>query len=402
MKVLCAIGIVLWMSNVIYGANTICEWKTINGKYSCVLYNAYTKGSENIGGENHQGSITDASVIRVEIPGPATVEIIRPIMQKFSALEDLIIENGTIALLSTDSGSFSGSSNNLNLKILKISRGSITELPNKAFHLCVNLVHLDLSKNKIVTINSNVDEGLIKLETLILDDNEITSPTTIFTKLTTLKTYSVAGNKLTSLPTSLPSKSTLVKVDLSRNSLTSVPNGYFNGYTLLEEINFDQNAIKSLDNDLFNSLNVKVLNIASNEFSTFEFLRKATKLESLTIALQKPRLQTLNATMLDENKELKFFNASHNDIQSLYSSLFAKNSGKISILDMRGNRIEKIEKDFVKNLSVLNATLFSCNKCISKDFYARPGERDLDVCNSAKSLLSTALVFIAVAVANFL
>jgi Leucine-rich repeat (LRR) protein len=398
MKILCAIGIVLSLVGISQATTTYCEWKEVEGKYTCMLYNGYftsSDGTSITSLRTHVSGKTDDLVLRAEVVGVATEIVLKALTLKHKFLEDLIVENGTIDALQADSKSFADSDPGLNAikyKKLKISRGTIKTLPARAFHWLTSLKTLDLSKNEINSIDSNVDEGLTILENLILDDNQISSASINFARLNMLKVFSIAGNKLSSLPTALPSKATLVKIDLSRNLLTTIADNYFNGYSALEELYLHQNQISTLNADSFASLNIKILNIASNKFQNFEFLRKAAKLENLTIASQMPKIKQLNSTMLDGNLELKIFNASHNEITQLYNSLFAKNAEKITTLDMRGNRIERIEGGFLGTLRNLNATLLSCNKCISKDFYTRPSETEFQVCKSSSIIVSTALI----------
>lgn len=405
MKALCAIGLIFCLVSSAFGVLTYCDWRDTSGKYTCILYNAFLTAADDITTDtiSHMNGKDNAMVLRVEVAGPATEFILKSSVRatKLSNLEELIVENGTFKPLLADSLSFVDTSTTtlLKLKVLKLSNVQLATLPANVFKCFSNLKTLDLSKNLIASIDAAADVGLVNLDTLILDDNKILQGSSIFssTIMTALKIFSIAGNGLTSFPSSFPSKATLEKIDLSRNLIPTIPDAFFTGFSALVELNLDQNKIKTLHNDLFSSLTLlKVLNVASNEIQSFEFLRKATKLEHLNIANQNPKIKLLNATMLDENKELKIFNASYNEITEIYNSLFAKNAEKITTLDLRGNRIEKIEGGFVNYVKNLNSTLLSCNKCISKDYYSKPGEREFDVCKSSSIIVSAALILISI------
>lgn len=393
MKVICGIAIILSLFGFINCAITVCDLKNVNvngiEKYTCILYNAYYLEGELEIKADHIGK-TNNDVLRTEIAGIAAEPIIQRIINKFPNLEELIIENEAIKQFTINSLTLNQTAE-LKLKTLKINRGSF-DIPARAFFACKNLETLDLSKNEITLIDSTAPQGLINLKTLILDDNQLSSLPEV--RLNKLEVLSLARNKLTSLPIG-DVMSTLKKYDLSWNSISNINEIYFNLFTVLEELYLQGNQISTLSPETF-GVNLKVLNVASNNLQNFEFIKKLTKLENLTIADQNPKIKWFNAAMLDANTELKIFNASHNEIMELQSSLFAKNSEKITHLDMRGNRIERIElgfRDYLKNLDV---ALLSCNKCINNDFTTRPTETDFQVCKSSSIIISTALVFAAI------
>ena len=76
----------------------------------------------------------------------------------------------------------------------------IAQLGSRVFKKCSNLVLIDLQKNLINKIVQNAFEGLAKLETLLLNNNQLTECHAFtFLHLSNINQLSLLGNKLATL-----------------------------------------------------------------------------------------------------------------------------------------------------------------------------------------------------------
>jgi Leucine-rich repeat (LRR) protein len=87
------------------------------------------------------------------------------------------------------------------LKVLLLSNNRITCVQN--LHFCLNLVHLDLSRNKLTGACSEGLECLVNLELLDLSGNKLTEIGNLV-HMNALEELNVSNNHLTSLDGILP------------------------------------------------------------------------------------------------------------------------------------------------------------------------------------------------------
>uniref|UniRef100_H0WMN6 Disease resistance R13L4/SHOC-2-like LRR domain-containing protein n=1 Tax=Otolemur garnettii TaxID=30611 RepID=H0WMN6_OTOGA len=129
------------------------------------------------------------------------------------------------------------------------------------------LVYLDMSKNRIETVDMDIS-GCEALEDLLLSSNmlqQLPDSIGLLKKLTTLK---VDDNQLTMLPNTIGNLSLLEEFDCSCNELESLPStiGYLHS---LRTLAVDENFLPELPREIGSCKNVTVMSLRSNKL---EFL----------------------------------------------------------------------------------------------------------------------------------
>ncbi|XP_039393459.1 leucine-rich repeat-containing protein 57 isoform X1 [Mauremys mutica] len=126
-----------------------------------------------------------------------------------------------------------------NLRTIDLSNNKIEILPPLMGKFSV-LKSLALNNNKLTALPEELCK-LKKLETLHLNGNHLTQLPATFGQLLALKTLSLSGNQLRTVPTQLCSLRHLDVVDLSRNQIQSVPDTV--GDLQAIELNLNQNQV---------------------------------------------------------------------------------------------------------------------------------------------------------------
>ncbi|XP_043269107.1 protein slit isoform X1 [Venturia canescens] len=128
---------------------------------------------------------------------------------------------------------------------LRLEKNNIREIPPKAFSPYRKLTRIDLSNNKIKKIAADAFHGLKSLESLVLYGNKITElPGGVFQGLGSLKLLLLNANEISCIRTDL-----------------------FHDLSSLTLLSLYDNKIKSLANGTFANLSkIKVLHLAKNPF----------------------------------------------------------------------------------------------------------------------------------------
>jgi Leucine-rich repeat (LRR) protein len=134
-----------------------------------------------------------------------------------------------------------------------------------------DLRHLNLSSNRIGSLENGSFNGLEQLRVLDLGSNNISKvdPET-FSKMNHLERVALAHNKLTELPENLFSSQTwLVEIDLAHNHLTTFNLGTVSFTTGFVRINLAHNNMQSLRNLLSTSFihQNKTINVTDNKWN---------------------------------------------------------------------------------------------------------------------------------------
>ena len=147
---------------------------------------------------------------------------------------------------------------------------------------------LDLSTNKISSINVLATLNFPNLNHLFLNNNQITS-INVFAKVNfpNLRELNLSSNKLNSIDVfTLVKFPQLSELDLSKNELSNIDALAKANFTSLTELNLEQNKISSLD--VFAKINcdkLKKLKLAKNNIKSIDLLEKISfsKLNCLSI-----------------------------------------------------------------------------------------------------------------------
>ncbi|CAH0558981.1 unnamed protein product [Brassicogethes aeneus] len=226
------------------------------------------------------------------------------------------------------------------LVTLRLTRGlssSYKNIPAEAFKVLVNLENLDLSNNRIKTMQDTAFHFLKKLKTLELQDNII-------------EIGDIHQN--------------LEEIYLSFNNIKVLQQHTFVDLARLEQLHLDDNSIETLDRRSFMNLErLKRLNLKGNKIAsiTYEAFQNLPELEDLDISYNK--LTNFEFAMFDQVGTLAVFhvNVSHNNLRDLtvnIGSTFEANSGlgtvhsNIRVLDLSFNNISMISKQFFRPIEI--------------------------------------------------
>jgi Leucine-rich repeat (LRR) protein len=147
--------------------------------------------------------------------------------------------------------------NNLTFKcnnVLELSfqQNLLTSVPS-FFANCQSVKRLDLSDNKIISINNKTFSRLVNLIELNLSGNQLS-------RLENL-TFSFDGN----------SSSSIEILNLSKNKLSVVEQSAFHGLNNLNVLSLNENFLSDLNGILSHLGNLELLNVSSNKVEWFDF-----------------------------------------------------------------------------------------------------------------------------------
>ena len=141
---------------------------------------------------------------------------------------------------------------------LILANCNLKHINNMTFHFLSNLIVLDLSYNKLVTLYRNVFFGLNRLKTLNLKGNYFleTLEAGTFLSLSNVKRLEIVGTKIFRLkPNTFKGLDQLQYLNISRNKITIVKKDCFSGLTNLTDLDISFNNIETFDLDMFETLN---------------------------------------------------------------------------------------------------------------------------------------------------
>ncbi|XP_064616609.1 slit homolog 1 protein-like [Liolophura sinensis] len=293
-----------------------------------------------------------------------------------SGIKDLDLSHMNIADLAAVLSNFTESS----IETLDISHNSISKLRNNSFDFLVSIKKLDLSRNRIRTLGG----GLRDLEYLNYLD--------------------ISHNKLTSLDRNeLSRQSQLRDLILSDNHIINLDKGTLSSLPKLHTLDVSNNNIEVFDLSGNISSSLQNLNLAGNNLLDTGSVINLPRLRILDLSRNK--LKNLKAFLLQNSRNIHAVNFSHNHISEINHQVFKPNVPKIidlsynylytiknfdwieathiylqgnlirtidyqafyamnnmQLLDVSGNQIETIEKDTFNYLTNLTTLLLQDNQ----------------------------------------
>jgi Leucine-rich repeat (LRR) protein len=228
--------------------------------------------------------------------------------------------------------------NNSNLKYLDLSFNNLTELNAQSFGSLFNLMHLDLSHNRIDFVDDDIFSKSALSKYLIylnLQNNRIVHLNQDIKGLNNIRVLNLANNQLETF-SNLHFQSDMIieflynfrEYYLSNNNISSVKYfSYFLGELLI--LNFDTNQIAQIEYDAF-------LNLRS--------------LESLSISNN--LLTEIKANNFQYLFSLKYLNLSQNQIELIEENSF-QNLNKLETLDLSFNNLKSIQSNLFLGLENL-------------------------------------------------
>ncbi|XP_063902125.1 leucine-rich repeat-containing protein 15-like isoform X4 [Zophobas morio] len=226
------------------------------------------------------------------------------------------------------------------------------------------LLYLNLSRNKISSIEDSAFSGLSNLVSLSLDSNKLTKIELVSPsipneelyggKLAKLTYLNLAHNSIRSVDNEVfAGLTSLLTLELQGNQLTTVDRQYFVGLEMLSYLDLSENFLVSLEKDLFKDLkNLKHLCLNGNHIhdippNLFSGLKALTFLD-----LSKNLLVSLEKDLFKDLKNLKHLCLNGNHIHDIPPNLFSGLKA-LTFLDLSKNLLVSLEKDLFKDLKNL-------------------------------------------------
>ncbi|XP_011560673.3 toll-like receptor 6 [Plutella xylostella] len=209
------------------------------------------------------------------------------------------------------------------------------------------LLSLDLSFNRIATLNADTFIRMLKLEYLYLHDNLISVMSEhSFNGLKSLKSLYLQYNSLQSLNLTLLDASSISYLDISYNAFTKISGYELNRLTFLKTVNISHSDIEIVEGNCFN---------------------QAFSLENIDLSYNKIT-SSIENFMFFNNKDLKQLNFYNNSISNIHDKAFAHN--KLEYLNLENNNISGsiTGNTFsgIKNITELN--IYNQNITALQDF----------------------------------
>ncbi|XP_048348222.1 nephrocan-like [Sphaerodactylus townsendi] len=291
-----------------------------------------------------------------------------------------------------------------NLEVLKLGDNLISVLNESDFEGLKRLRVLDIQNNLILALSSSTLSSLSRLQSLILDGNNMESvsgplslhnlkylsmannklqkfPGRFFTSLHILLFLNLNGNLLTTAPPDLPQS--LLSLTLERNQLTMLKSEDMKKLANLSELCVSENQLSSIDEVQFIS-SLTRLEVAGNKLQTFP-LHLPTALQKIDCSnnlIEKIKahdfhdLQDLKHLFLDKNVVKTFEDGALQRCkllsnlaleQNLLSSIPLSLPHTLARLDLKGNNIQRIQEQELKNLKQLQVLNLRNNKITALD-----------------------------------
>ena len=219
---------------------------------------------------------------------------------------------------------------------LDLGSKGLSILKKNDFAGLVNLQRLRLDDNDLDSLPAGIFDGLAALEWLLLGDNDLSSlPENIFAGLAALQRLSLNDNDLKSLHANIfAGLSSLQNLRLNNNNLRSLSADIFAGLTALEWLYLDYNKLRDLDADIF----VKIPALGH-------------------LSLNNNFLGSLDADLFDGLSSLQSLYLNHNDLNSLPEDIFADLSS-FSFLDLNNNDVSYLPENIFASFSASAGAIF--------------------------------------------
>ncbi|CAG9568623.1 unnamed protein product [Danaus chrysippus] len=258
-------------------------------------------------------------------------------------LHGLVISSGDIKRV--QSGAFNSISSTL--LALGLPNNQLPLVPTEALVRLVHLDRLDLSNNKIHTLDANSFKGVHNLTYLDISDNQLTSIADgAFQPLIKLNVLRLRGNLLkVSALTALKEANMLKELDVSSNALegpvgpSTVPS-----LSYLETLHLSDNTFASIRRGALAGLtNLTLLNLHNNQIDVLEdyAFKHLTNLSHLDLSHNE--IVAVSGASLAQLANLAYLDLSHNFLRSLSADPL-KALNRLTNLLLHDNDISMIEE----------------------------------------------------------
>ncbi|XP_063360931.1 carboxypeptidase N subunit 2-like [Cydia amplana] len=317
-----------------YLALFLCIFKTVYAEPSCS--NGFGATGPNVictAGANdyvlRKGLVSDNDrTTAIVLKGCRITSIEAGALNALPALEDIDLSQNSLQALT---GMFDQTPNLLKLNL---SNNRIESLQLNIFDALTKLKSLDLSNNVILGSNleSRIFEELHRIEFLDLSGNFMTrTPENLFQASHTIKTLKLSRCNLEEVPkfATNPNLNSMTRLTLSSNEITRLHDKLFINFEKLESIEFDDNLIEFIHEDVFKSLkNIKTISLQHNKIKDLpeSLFKSLTKLGNINLSHNLIEYMPVNAF---RHTALKNLNLADNKFTYLQDNfcLELRNSG---------------------------------------------------------------------------
>lgn len=241
------------------------------------------------------------------------------------------------------------------LKYLDFSNNRLDLLYARAFEELQNLEVLDISSNSHyflsegITHMLNFTKNLKFLKKLMMNNNGISTSTSLTMESESLKILEFRGNNLNVLWKDGDTRyfklfknlTTLELLDISENSLSYLPSGVFHGMpSTLKTLFLVKNRFKSFNWENLQYLkNLETLDLSSNQIKTLPMRLSNCSRSLKKLILKNNQIRYLTKYFLQDAFQLRYLDLSSNKIQIIQKTSFPENVlNKLDILFLHHNR----------------------------------------------------------------
>lgn len=219
----------------------------------------------------------------------------------YRKLEKIVIENNHLQCLSPKI-------NHLSLKILDLTRNSLTSLPKQIGEIRT-LEELYLAGNKLQSVPKELG-NLTSLKRFFINHNHLTSVPKELGNLSSLEAFSLGPNPLKSLPEELGALSSLKELWIDGSEIVSLPKTIAQ-WKSLEKLHADSAKLQSLPKEIEGLSSLTYLSVTENSIKSLP--QAITKLFLEVFDLRKNPIKFFPKGFEEWKKSLKTYNASNID-----------------------------------------------------------------------------------------
>jgi Leucine-rich repeat (LRR) protein len=248
-----------------------------------------------------------------------------------------------------------------------LANNSIADIHPSTFRKNSWLVHLDISGNKITSLNPDTFNGNGVLWWLNLENNSITDiHSSTFRNNSMLHHLDISGNKITSInPDTFNGNRGLYWLNLANNSIADIHPSTFRNNSMLHHLDISRNKITSLEPPIFHSniklkwlllgnnniayinpsfllqgINLTYLDISGNRITAFDTSAFRNETHLHTLILSDNKLQRLGSRLFTDCWSLRKLCLSGNNISVISDSSFY-GLEQLEHLDLSNNNMEE-------------------------------------------------------------
>ncbi|XP_076059176.1 uncharacterized protein LOC143035892 [Oratosquilla oratoria] len=235
---------------------------------------------------------------------------------------------------------------NLELEGIDLSHNFIEKLPASAFHSALSIASIDISNNRLRSVDNGVFANLHNLTELSINHNRLQSVSEeAFESAQALKSLKLNDNSIKILENGcFRSMKGLQDLDLENNFLVELPPEIFEENSHLIHLNLAKNFIARINRKTFRNLHaLQLLNLQNNKIVKIGNGIFASLFTVQTIYLQHNRIDYISGNAFLSLKELSYLDLSHNRIKGLPHA-FDKKSGNLQKLILSYNQLHTIHR----------------------------------------------------------